>query len=659
MLDYFGVKTLEGFGLSKDGPVGHIGALVGYIQETHKDSAPVLKPPQDITRHEYMLLDANALHNLEILDEAGRRGKPGGLLTVLDDTVTAIGKRTVRAWLTRPSTDAELLRRKHDVVEFLVREQDLNEQIRLELRSVQDLERLTGKVDAGRATPRDAGAIGRSLAAIPRVKGLIEAATAPKALAELGTSLDPLAELRDRIAASLVDEPPVKENEGEIFRDGFHDEIDRLRALRNNVRDWLVQYRNSEVKRTGISNLKVAYNRVFGYYIEVSKGNVDKVPQEYERRQTLANAERYTTHELKKHEDEVLNAEERLRTLEATLFAELREFARGYVKKLRFNASALGTLDCLAGFAEIARRRRYVRPKLLKEPVINVKGGRHPVVEARISAGEFVPNDTLLTGNSEQIIVLTGPNMAGKSTYIRQVALIAVMAQAGSFIPADEAELGVFDRIFARVGASDDILGGRSTFMVEMVETAVILNNATSHSLVILDEVGRGTSTFDGLSLAWAIVEFLHENGKERPLTLFATHYHELTAMAQEFRRIRNYNVAVKDWQGEVVFLHRIVPGGMDRSYGIHVARIAGIPERVVTRAGEILDRLEEHAEELRDEALAGNDIGAKQLSLFIPVKSEVEKELVSLDVERMAPVDALKTLAELRQKALKNLGKA
>ncbi|MBN1808968.1 MAG: DNA mismatch repair protein MutS [Planctomycetes bacterium] len=656
LMDYYGVQTLEGMGLDDESVVGHIGALVAYVAETQKASAPVLGRPQDITYRNLMVLDANALRNLEIVDEAGERGKPGGLLAVLDNAVTAMGKRMLRSWLIRPSADRDLITRRHEVVSFMVERPELADALRAELRKIQDLERLTAKLDAGRATPREVGAVGLSLGVIPRLLRLVEAAGPPPAVAEIVSAIDELPELRGRISGALVDEPPTKDREGGIFREGCSADIDRLRALHDNARQWLIDYREAESSRTGIKNLKIAYNRVFGYYIEVSKSNLYRVPDDYERRQTLANSERFITPVLRKHEEEVLTAEERLRELEYSLFVELRDYCRTFVPALRLDAGALGALDVLMGFSEIARKRRYVRPRLAVEALIEVKNGRHPVVEARLPTGSFIPNDISMSGDREQIMVLTGPNMAGKSTYIRQAAIMAVMCQAGSFVPAEEAEMGIFDRVFARIGASDDIAGGRSTFMVEMVETATILNNATSHSLVVLDEVGRGTSTFDGLSLAWAIVEYLHENERARPVTLFATHYHELTAMAQEFKRIRNHNVAVREWEGEVVFLHRIVPGGMDKSYGIHVARIAGVPDTVVSRATGLLERLEEHAQKLKDEALGGGRMGSRQLSLFVPVASEVEKELAAMVLDHMAPVDALQALQLLRERALKNL---
>ncbi len=619
-----------------------LGALRAYLRETYRGTLGHLRAPELYHPRETLILDHVTRTNLALVHGTSGEAR-GSLLAILDGTATPMGSRTLRRWLLAPLTSCAAIARRLDAVETFVEQPTLCADVRAGLAGMGDVERLVGRIGTVTATPRD---MTRLAAALERVAALrARLADASGLLAEIGAALAPLPELRARIAALLVDDPPAALRGGPVVRDGFHAEVDELRAAARDGRGWVAAFEARERARTRIGSLKIRYNRVFGYAIEVTRPNLALVPADYVRKQTLTGAERFVTQELKDHERRLLGAEERLRQLEAELFAGLVSEARSEQRALAENARVLGVLDTVAALADLAHDRGYVRPVLDRGDAIVIRDGRHPVVECVRGADRFVPNDCVLD-ETQQILLITGPNMAGKSTYLRQVALIVVMAQMGSFVPAAEARVGVVDRIFTRVGASDDLAAGDSTFMVEMRETAHILRELSERSLVVLDEIGRGTSTFDGIAIAWAVAEHLHERGAGAK-TLFATHYYELTALAREKTRIRNYSVAVREWNGEIIFLRRIVAGPASRSYGIEVARLAGLPAPVLERARGLLAALERGemlAEERR--ASTGPEAGApRQLGLFGTQPSAVERRLRELDVARMTPIDALNEL--------------
>ena len=647
----FGTDRLDGFGFDEgDGvAIRAAGAILDYLKETQKASLD----------HLDRLLKYQSNHTLEI-DEATRRSleltrtiresrREGSLLAVLDRTVTAMGSRMLAEWLSCPLREKSAIESRHDAVEELRDETALRRQLRDDLRGVYDIKRLLARVTTGRASPRDLSFLGQTLAALPAVKQHLLPAGSTR-LKQLSSDLDVCPDLSDQLGRSLADDCPLTSREGGFIRDGFHAELDRLRNLAAGGKQWIAQYQAEEISRSGIPNLKVGFNRVFGYYIEVTNAHRDSVPESYIRKQTLKNAERYITPELKEYEEKVLTADEQAKELEYDLFTELRDVAHAHAGRLQATADVLAELDVLAGLAKLAGERDYCRPTLCEEPTLDIVDGRHPVLDVIEREGTFVPNDTRATPEDGLIQLITGPNMAGKSTYIRQVALISLMAQMGSFVPAREATLGLADRIFARVGASDELSRGQSTFMVEMTETARILNTATSRSLVILDEIGRGTSTYDGVSLAWAIIEHIHDRIGCR--TLFATHYHELTDLSRSLSVVRNLNVAVKEWEDNVVFLHKIVPGAADKSYGIHVARLAGVPREVNERAKQILAQLEsEHLDgEGRPKISQRGRRGDLQLTLFAPYEPPLVGELRELDLDSTTPLDALQLIQKWQQ---------
>jgi len=563
-----------------------------------------------------------------------------------------MGARKLKSWLLAPLVDVTQIGLRHDAVAELLGERELRSRLRLLLESVHDIERLATRASCGRAAPRDLAALARSLSALPEVKATLAEARA-ELLRALDNSIDPLDDLAELLRRSIEPSPPVNLADGGVIRRGFDERLDELRALATDARAWINHYQAAEIQRTGIPSLKVGFNNVFGYYIEVTNTHSKLVPEDYIRKQTLKNAERYITPELKEHETKVLNAGDEAQRIEARLFDEIRGRVAGEVSRLHETASALASVDVLAALAELAADRRYVRPTVDESRDIDIRDGRHPVVETSLLDERFVPNDTALGADGKRVMILTGPNMAGKSTYIRQVALLVAMAQMGSFVPAGSARIGAVDRLFTRVGASDELARGQSTFMVEMTETAYILNNATDRSLVILDEVGRGTSTFDGLSLAWAITEHLHSEVRAR--TLFATHYHQLTALEELCPGVANCNVAVKEYRDRVVFLHRIMPGGTDKSYGVHVARLAGVPDEVVERSRKLLGELERVSLGLAETAGgAPGDNWPVQLGLFAPHQAPdgLIQELVKLDTDALTPLEALEKLDELKKKA-------
>jgi DNA mismatch repair protein MutS len=654
LLRHFGAASLEGLGFAESdaSAIRAAGAVLEYLRETQKASLD----------HIDRLVPYRSGHTLEI-DEATRRSlelsrtmrdgqREGSLLAVIDRTVTAMGSRLLADWVASPLTQVADINARLDAVTELRGDDVQRRELRDRLRGVYDLERLLARVTTGRATPRDLAFVGRTLAGLPQLKALLAAARSPL-LQQLQVDIDLCPELCAQIAAALVDDCPLSAKDGGVIRSGYSQDLDDLRELAAGGKRWIAQYQARIIEESGIPNLKVGYNKVFGYYIELTNAQRDKAPDYFIRKQTLKNAERFITPELKEYEEKVLSADERARQLEYELFAALRGQVHDCSRRLRATAAALAHQDVLAGLAELARLRDYCRPVLVEDAVLSIRDGRHPVLDILEPQGTFVPNDTAANTDDGIILLITGPNMAGKSTYIRQVALIALLAQIGSFVPARDATIGVVDRIFARVGASDELSRGQSTFMVEMTETARILNNATARSLVILDEIGRGTSTYDGMSLAWAIVEHIHDQIGCR--TLFATHYHELTDLATTLAGIKNLNVAVKEWQDDVIFLHKIVEGAADKSYGIHVARLAGVPRSVNERAKQILNQLEaEHLDEegrpriaQRQKSRRRGDI---QLTLFAPFEHPLLEAIRRVDLNSLTPLQALGTLQQWQE---------
>jgi len=594
---HFGVLTLDGFGC-RDLPlaVQAAGAVLHYVQSNLRRDAAQVTRLQVYRAEEYLVLDRVSQRNLELVEPIIADARNATLFSVLNVTVTPMGGRLLRDWLLRPLRDVAAINRRLDVVEALAHDPLLRTELREALGAVRDLERTVTRLCVGaNANARDLAALQAGLATVPGLRALVAGLDLdlPRGLRE---QLHDLPELGERIRSAISDEPPLAVKDGGLIRDGYNAQLDELRRASTEGKGWIAALQTREQERTGIKSLKVRYNQVFGYYLEISKANLHLVPADYIRKQTLVNAERFLTPELKEIEDKILGAEEKSKALEYELFLELRAAAAAETARIQETARAIAELDVLAALGETAAHDNYCRPCLTLEPVLDLRDGRHPVLDHWRRDEPFVPNDTLLDTQDNQLLIITGPNMAGKSTYIRQVALLMVMAQMGSFVPASAATVGIADRIFTRVGAADDLSRGQSTFMVEMVETANILNNATANSLVILDEVGRGTSTFDGLSLAWAIAEFLHDTPACKARTLFATHYHELTELALTRSGVKNYNVAVREWEDKVIFLRKIIPGGADKSYGIHVARLAGLPRPVVERAREVLDNLEGNA---------------------------------------------------------------
>jgi DNA mismatch repair protein MutS len=704
----FGVHSLDGFGFGDDdGPaIQAAGAVLDYLAETQKSSLGHVDALAVYSRSGRLEIDESTRRSLEITATIRDGRREGSLLGVMDRTVTAMGGRMLANWLAAPLADVAAIDARLDAVAELHADAAAIADLREALAPIYDMERLLARVTTGRATPRDLSFIGRTLQSLPRVKAKLTARKSAR-LTQLESRIDLCPDVRSKLEAALADDCPLVAREGGFIRPGFHAELDAQRELTKGGKQWIAAYQAEAVQRTGITSMKVGFNSVFGYYLEVTHAHRDKIPPDFIRKQTLKNAERYVTPELKEHEEKVLAAEEKSKDLEYDLFIELRETVAAAAKRIQATAAALAEIDVLAGLADLARSRNYVRPTIVAEPVLDIDFGRHPVLDATEAAGTFVPNDTRCRGRKEpgarsqesgirerigddteslapdscpltpSLLLITGPNMAGKSTYIRQTALITLMAQVGSFVPARSATIGVADRIFARVGASDDLARGRSTFMVEMTETARILNTATPRSLVILDEIGRGTSTYDGLSLAWAVVEHLHDAIGCR--TLFATHYHELTDLAERLPGVANFNVAVREWQDSIVFLHQIVPGAADKSYGIHVAKIAGVPRSVNHRAAEVLAQLESGRREAeshlpapppvsRDAASSERSApraafrrhdrahprtprnGHLQLTLFETAEHPVIDAIREVDVDGLTPEEALALVDQWQQ---------
>jgi DNA mismatch repair protein MutS len=656
----FGVQSLDGFGLGGFGcAVGAAGAIVAYLGEVQAAALAGLRPPRAVVAAEHMGLDDATMANLELLEPLRDGGRKATLLGVVDRTTTAIGARMLRRWLARPLTDKAAIVARHQAIGSLVEDGIARQRLADALDTVYDVERLAGRAASGRANPRDLVALADTCRAVPVVRGIVEDLVAPR-WADLLPRLQGHPEVLAIVDEAIVDEPPVAIGEGPVIRDGFDADLDRARSARRDGREWIARLQADERDRTGIASLKVGFNKVFGYYLEVTKTHLSKVPADWIRKQTIANGERYVTPALKQTEDEILGAEERIAAREAELFADVRARVGEHAAALQQTADALAEVDVVRGLADVAARNRWVRPEMSDEIEIEIMGGRHPLVEAWLEGETFVPNDTHLAGaelldrepssGAAQLVILTGPNMGGKSTYLRQIGLIQVLAQMGSWVPAEKARLGIVDRLFTRVGASDNLARGQSTFLVEMIETANILHNATDRSLVLLDEIGRGTSTFDGLSIAWAVSERLH-SGPARPLTVFATHYHELTELERILPRVVNYRVEVTEYCDEIVFLKHVSRGPSDQSYGIHVGKLAGLPDEVIDRAKSVLRRLEGESE-LEPDSLFGRDERAPldvQIPLFEINLALVAQQLGKVDIDDISPREALELLYQLK----------
>ena len=652
--NHFGVLSLEGFGLSgKPAAAAAAGAILHYVRSTQRGALEHVDRIGFYERQNCLVLDAVTVRNLELIEPLFASGDAGiTVFRAIDTTVTPMGKRLLRAWLLRPSIDAAEINARLDAVEAQVKSTIACEELRRALDGILDLERLLSRVTLETANPRDILALAASLGKIPAVRSALQKLPVER-LITLHGLVDPLTDLRERIEKTLVPEPPISLSEGGVIQGGVHIELDELRNLSRNGKQFVAQIEQRERERSGITSLKVKFNSIFGYYIEVSKPNLHLVPAEYERKQTLVNAERFTTPELKEYEAKILDAEEKIVEIERRLFAELRSAIAAEAKRIRQTALALAEVDTLAGLAHLAARGNYCRPQFDGGSDIEIIEGRHPVIEMQEMSGgtdRFVPNDLYLNATTHAVLILTGPNMGGKSTYLRQTALIAILAQMGSFVPARSARLGITDRVFTRIGASDNLARGRSTFMVEMTETAAILHTATPRSLVLLDEVGRGTSTYDGLAIAWAAVEYIH--ARTRAKTLFATHYFELTELAERLSGVKNYHVSVKETGGGIVFLRRVEPGAADRSYGIEVAKLAGLPHEVIERAREVLAE-HENAEIRVTDDLASGEMSrprSTQLTIFTPLSQPVVEKLREVDLNRLTPLEALNLLAELKK---------
>jgi DNA mismatch repair protein MutS len=649
---HFEVASLEGFGLrGMPLAVRAAGSILQYLEETQRKSLKLLVGLSSYQLDEFMVLDAATRRNLELTETLRDGSVRGSLLGVLDHTVTPIGGRRIRQWVSKPLLNVSEIRTRQVGVDHFYKDGLLRREVRKALRPLADLERLINRVVGGAPQPRDAVSIRDTLVKLPELQGMLPIGDSP--LAPFLKDLDLCAQELTLLQRSLADEPPATLGHIGIIRPEYSADLDTVLESTRHAREWIAALEGDERKRLGIKSLKVGYNKVFGYYIEVTRSNVDMVPESYIRKQTLVNAERYITPELKEYESLVLNAEERIREIESRLFAEICRLLSASAGRILGTARALANLDVLSALAEAAVQGGYICPDVKAEDVLNIRGGRHPVVEVEMETAGFVPNDVVYA-EGERLRIITGPNMSGKSTYLRQTALIVLMAQMGSYVPAEAAEIGLVDRIFTRIGAQDEIHAGQSTFMVEMVEMANILNNATGRSLLILDEVGRGTSTYDGVSIAWAVVEYIHNHPDLRAKTLFATHYHELTQLADLLPGVKNYNVAVSEADGKVVFLHRIVPGSSDRSYGIHVAQLAGVPRPVIQRANDILRQLEASA----GDAVNLDAAIPRQMTLF-PATNPLLDELSALDINALSPIEALNKLYEWQQRFLEKKNQA
>lgn len=650
---HFGVKNMKGYGVDHmEAAEVAAGVVMEYLADTNHNDTGHITHISPVDESMYVRLDATTLRSLELLAPMVDDGR--SLLQVIDRTTTAMGARRLNSWLRQPLRSAREIGERQDVVDNFFRNPQLREMLLHEAQQIGDLERIIGRVDTGRMSPRDVAMLRVALEALPRVKQCLTASD-DATLQKIGHEIVLCEEIRDRIAHTLVSDPPALAAKGGLIRQGVDEDLDRLRDIAFNGKEYLVHLQQREQQRTGIQSLKVGYNNVFGYFLEVRNTYKDLVPPEWVRKQTLVSAERYITQELKEYEEKIMGAEEKILALEARLFQTLIHDIQQYTRPIQADAQLIATLDCLLSFAISAYENNYIRPVVDDSLVIDIKGGRHPVIEKEMAVGErFVPNDVLLDNERQQILIITGPNMAGKSALLRQTALICIMAQMGSFVPAESARIGLVDKIFTRVGASDNIARGESTFMVEMSEAANIINNVTARSLVIFDELGRGTSTYDGISIAWSIVEYLHENSSAHARTLFATHYHELNEMASTYQRVKNFNVAVHEKDGRVVFLRRLEKGGAEHSFGIHVARLAGMPQPILRRADEVLHQLEQtRNNEVQGRISAQPQADGVQMNFFQlddPVLSQVRDEILHLDVNNLTPLEALNKLNDIKR---------
>jgi DNA mismatch repair protein MutS len=650
LLNQFKTATLKGFGI--DGLAEAIiaaGAILHYLESTEHKNSQHIASISRIDEDKYVWLDKFTVRNLELIDSPFEGGVP--LIQILDHTVTPMGSRQLRKWMVLPLKERAPIEERLKMVEVFYQQYEFAERLTEELKQIADLERLIAKVAAGRINPREMLQLKRSLQRTGPIKNLLEQHPSAE-LKKLGGQLDPCAFLQEKIERELREDAPLLTHQGGIIKEGVHPELDELRSIAFSGKDYLLQIQKREIERTGINSLKISYNKVFGYYLEVSNANKDKVPADWIRKQTLVNAERYITEELKVYEEKILHAEDRLVVIEQRLFTELARHAADFILQIQQNARALAVVDVLLSFAAVARQNSYCRPEINDTTALEIKAGRHPVIEKQLPVGEsYVPNDVYLDNDKQQILIITGPNMAGKSALLRQTALIVLMAQIGSFVPAQSARIGLVDKIFTRVGASDNLSRGESTFMVEMIETASILNNLSNRSLILMDEIGRGTSTYDGVSIAWAIVEYLHEHKDYRPKTLFATHYHELNQLAEDLVRVKNFNVSVKEVGDKIIFMRKLKEGGSEHSFGIHVAQLAGIPNKVVIRANEVLQFLEK--EKHKNEPIKKLQELPKtthQMSLFEmdPKYKQVQHLLEDIDINTISPVEALLKLNEI-----------
>ena len=653
---HFETKNLKGFGIShlRSGVVA-AGAILHYLSVTLHTQISHIRNISRIEEERYVRLDKFTIRSLELLGSMHDGGS--SLLSVVDRTLTAMGARLLKRWMVFPLKDRKPIEERLDVVEYYFREPEFRELVEEQLHMIGDLERIIAKVAAGRVSPRELVQLKLALQAVEPIKHACEASS-NAVLKQIGAQLDCCTDIRDRIAREIVPEPPLMLNKGGVVAEGVDARLDELREIAYNGKDYLLQLQQRESERTGIPSLKISFNNVFGYYIEVRNTYKDNVPPEWIRKQTLVNAERYITQELKEYEEKILGAEEKILSLETQIFSNLVADLASYIPSIQVDASHLARLDVLLSFANVSRAYKYIRPVISESDVLDIKQGRHPVIERQMAAGEsYIPNDLYLDSEKQQIIIVTGPNMAGKSALLRQTALITLLAQIGCFVPAESALIGLVDKIFTRVGASDNISAGESTFMVEMTEAANILNNISGHSLVLFDELGRGTSTYDGMSIAWAIVEYIHETAKGRARTLFATHYHELNEMEKSFPRIKNFNVSVRELDGKVIFLRKLMPGGSEHSFGIHVAKLAGMPKSIVKRSEQILEKLEASNNRGELKAAPTTEIADSreglQLNFFQlddPVLSQVRDEILGIDVNNLTPLEALNKLNDIKR---------
>ncbi|MHA7099581.1 DNA mismatch repair protein MutS [Roseivirga pacifica] len=650
---HFGTSNLKGFGIEEmEHAIISAGAILYYLEDTEHKELGHISSISRIEEDKYVWLDKFTIRNLELVYPQHEGGVP--LIDILDQTLTPMGSRTLKRWMVLPLKERARIEERLSIVDAFVENSELSDEITEHLRGINDLERLISKVAVGRINPREMLQLKKALENIGPIKGYLEN-SGNKALERLGDQLNNCAKLLERIKTELKEDAPMLMHQGGIIADGINEELDELRKIAFSGKDYLVQIQQREVEATGITSLKIAYNKVFGYYLEVSNTYKDKVPQEWIRKQTLVNAERYITEELKTYEEKIVNAEDQYKVIEQQLFSELVAYANDFVGPIQQNARVIGTLDCLISFATVAQINKYCRPEINDKMILDIEEGRHPVIEKQLPVGEtYVPNDVFLDDQTHQILIITGPNMAGKSALLRQTALIVIMAQMGCYVPASKALLGITDKVFTRVGASDNLSKGESTFMVEMTETASILNNLSERSLVLMDEIGRGTSTYDGISIAWSIVEYLQNHDKFRPKTLFATHYHELNQLEEDFPGIKNFNVSVKEVGNKVIFMRKLMKGGSEHSFGIHVAQMAGMPNPVVIRAAEIMhhlekDKIRNQTEDKLKEVPKNNF----QLNLFEadPTFNEIKELLEGLDINTISPVEALLKLNELKGK--------